>query len=61
MSIERLERKSGRVYRVRWRDEHGQAHSRVIGRKADAEVLDQELKRGKARGQRADQHQHRDA
>jgi integrase len=53
MSIERLERKSGRVYRVRWRDEHGQAHSRVIGRKADAEVLDQELKRGKRLGANA--------
>jgi hypothetical protein len=50
MSIERLERKNGHVYRVRWRDEHGQAHSRVVGRKRDAEILDSELKRSKRLG-----------
>jgi integrase len=50
MSIERLERKNGHVYRVRWRDQHGQAHSRVVGRKRDAEALDADLKRAKRLG-----------
>ena len=50
MSIERLERKNGNVYRVRWRDELGQAHSRVVGRKRDADALYQELKRAKRLG-----------
>jgi integrase len=50
MSIERLERKNGHVYRVRWRDEHGRAHSRVVGRKRDAEALDADLKRAKRLG-----------
>jgi integrase len=50
MSVERLERKNGRVYRVRWRDEQGQAHSRVVGRKRDADALDQELRRAKRLG-----------
>jgi integrase len=53
MSIERLERKNGHVYRVRWRDEHGQAHSRVVGRKRDAEALDADLKRAKRLGSAA--------
>jgi hypothetical protein len=35
---------------VRWRDDQGQAHSRVIGRKADAIAFDVELKRAKRRG-----------
>jgi len=50
MSVERLERKNGHVYRVRWRDELGRAHSRVVGRKRDADALDQELRRAKRLG-----------
>ena len=50
MSIERIERKNGHVYRVRWRDEHGQEHSRVVGRKRDAEAMDADLKRARRLG-----------
>jgi hypothetical protein len=50
MSVERIERKTGRVYRVRWRDEYGAPHSRVVGRKRDAEALDADLKRAKRLG-----------
>lgn len=49
MSVEPVDRKGGRVYRVRWRDEAG-AHSRVIGRKRDAEAFDAELKRRRRLG-----------
>ncbi len=41
---------SGAVWRVRWRDEQGHPHSRVMGRKADATALDEELKRAKRVG-----------
>jgi hypothetical protein len=37
VSIERLERKGGVVWRVRWRDERGRNRSKVLGRKRDAE------------------------
>jgi integrase len=50
MSIEKVQRASGAVWRVRWRDEQRNPHSRVVGRKADAETLDQELKRSKRLG-----------
>jgi hypothetical protein len=40
MSIERLERKGGVVWRVRWRDERGRNRSKVLGRKRDAEAFD---------------------
>jgi len=50
MSIERLDRKNGPVYRVRWRDENGAERSKVVGRKSDAEALDAEIKRGKRLG-----------
>ncbi len=45
MSVERVERKGGTVWRVRWRDASGEARSRVAGRKADAVLLDAEIKR----------------
>ncbi|HEX6456002.1 MAG TPA: tyrosine-type recombinase/integrase [Solirubrobacterales bacterium] len=45
MSIERLERKGGVVWRVRWRDEHGRNRSKVLGRKRDAEAFDAEVRR----------------
>jgi hypothetical protein len=53
MSVERVERKGGVVWRVRWRDGSGQPHSRVAGRKRDAEALDADIKRRKRLGQLA--------
>lgn len=50
MSVEAVQRKSGRVWRVRWRDHNGEARSRVIGRKADAEAYDAEIRRKKRNG-----------
>jgi integrase len=50
VSVERIERKGGAVWRVRWRDEQGQAHSKVIGRKRDAETFDAEVLRRKRTG-----------
>jgi integrase len=47
MSLERIERKSGAVWRVRWRDQGGRERSRVIGRKADAEAFEAEVVRRK--------------
>src|SRR6059058_442073 len=45
MSIERLERKAGVVWRVRWRDELGRNRAKVLGRKRDAEAFDAEVRR----------------
>src|SRR5437660_11062547 len=45
MSIERIERKGGAVWRVRWRDEQGRNRSKVLGRKRDAEAFDAEVRR----------------
>src|SRR4051812_1868438 len=53
MSIERVERKSGVVWRVRWRDAAGRAHSKVVGRKRDAEAFDAEIVRRKRTGELA--------
>lgn len=50
MSIERVERKDGHVWRVRWRDELGQERSKVVGRKRDAESLNAEIVRSKRTG-----------
>jgi integrase len=52
MSIERVKRKSGVVWRVRWRD-NGQPRSRVLGSKRDAEAFEAEIKRLKRMGQLA--------
>jgi hypothetical protein len=49
MSIERIERKDGVVWRVRWR-QAGQNRSKVLGRKRDAEAFDAEIKRRKRVG-----------
>ena len=46
-------RKGGRVWRVRWRDANGRARSKVIGRKADAELFDAEITRRRRLGQLA--------
>jgi hypothetical protein len=45
VSVERLERKAGFVWRVRWRDERGRNRSKVLGRKRDAEAFDAEVRR----------------
>lgn len=50
MSIEKMERKNGHVWRVRWRDGNGQERTRVLGLKRDAEAFDAEIKRAKRLG-----------
>jgi len=50
MSVERVQRKSGAVWRVRWR-ENGQPHSRVMGSKRDAELFEADITRRKRLGQ----------
>lgn len=50
MSVERVERKGGAVWRVRWRDEQGRARSKVVGRKRDADAFDAEVVRRKRTG-----------
>jgi integrase len=50
MSVERVERKGGTVWRVRWRDDQGRARSKVIGRKRDAEAFDAEVVRRRRTG-----------
>jgi integrase len=50
VSVERLEREGGVVWRVRWR-EGGRNRSKVLGRKRDAEAFDAELKRRRRTGE----------
>jgi integrase len=50
VSVERVERKGGIVWRVRWRDDQGRARSKVVGRKRDAEAFDAEVVRRKRTG-----------
>jgi integrase len=50
VSVEKVERTSGAVWRVRWRDPQGRPHSRVVGKKSDAEAMDVEVKRSKRLG-----------
>jgi integrase len=46
MSVEQVARSDGtKVWRVRWRDEHGRNRSKTLGRKRDAEAFDAELRR----------------
>jgi integrase len=52
MSVERVRRPSGDVWRVRWR-EAGRSRSRVLGRKSDAIAFDAEIKRRKRLGELA--------
>lgn len=52
MSIERVSRQGGVVWRVRWR-EGGRERSRVIGRKRDAEAFDAEIRRRRRTGELA--------
>jgi hypothetical protein len=51
LSVERVERKSGVVWRVRWRDELGRGRSKVVGRKRDADALNAEIVRRKRTGE----------
>ena len=53
MSVERVERKSGTVWRVRWRDANGRARSQVLGLKRDADAFDAEMKRRRRTGELA--------
>ena len=50
MSVERIERDGGVVWRVRWR-EGARNRSKVLGRKRDAETFDAELKRRRRTGE----------
>lgn len=50
MSIERVIRKGGPVWRVRWRDDLGRERSKVLGRKGDAQAFDAEVTRSKRAG-----------
>jgi integrase len=50
VSVERVERKGGVVWRVRCRDEQGRARSKVVGRKRDAEAFEAEVVRRKRTG-----------
>ena len=50
MSIERVERQRGVVWRVRWR-EGGRERSKVLGRKRDAEAFDAEVRRRRRTGE----------
>jgi integrase len=52
MSVERVQRKNGVVWRVRWR-ENGQPRSRVMGSKRDAELFEADITRRKRLGQLA--------
>jgi integrase len=46
MSVEKVARSDGtKVWRVRWRDEHGRNRARTLGRKRDAEAFDAEIRR----------------
>ena len=53
MSVEAVQRKNGRVWRVRWRDANGRARSRVIGNQADAKLFEADLVRRQRMGQLA--------
>jgi integrase len=53
MSVEWVQRGHGRVARVRWRDESGREHSKVIGSRRDALVFDAEIRRRKRLGELA--------
>jgi hypothetical protein len=52
MSVERVQRKNGAVWRVRWR-ENGKPRSRVMGSKRDAELFEADITRRKRLGQLA--------
>ncbi len=51
MSVEKVKRESGAVWRVRWRDELGRERSKVVGLKRDAEAFEAEIVRRKRTGE----------
>jgi integrase len=51
MSVEKIKRKGGAVWRVRWRDEVGRERSKVLGTKRDAEAFDAEIRRRRRTGE----------
>ena len=52
MSVEQVARSDGtKVWRVRWRDEHGRNRSKSLGRKRDAEAFDAEIRRMRRLGE----------
>ncbi len=53
MSIEKVQRQGGAVWRVRWRDELNRERSKVLGTKRDAEAFDAEVRRRKRTGELA--------
>jgi integrase len=54
MSVEQVARGDGtKVWRVRWRDEHGRNRSKTLGRKRDAEAFDAEIRRLRRLGELA--------
>jgi len=53
VSVEAVQRKNGRVWRVRWNDANGRARSRVIGNKVDAKLFEADLIRRNRMGQLA--------
>jgi integrase len=52
VSVEQVARSDGtKVWRVRWRDEHGRNRSKTLGRKRDAEAFDAEIRRMRRLGE----------
>ena len=52
VSVEQVARSDGtKVWRVRWRDEHGRNRSKSLGRKRDAEAFDAEIRRMRRLGE----------
>jgi integrase len=53
VSVEKVKRQGGAVWRVRWRDEVGRERSKVLGTKRDADAFDAEVRRRKRTGELA--------
>ena len=53
MSVEKINREAGVVWRVRWRDATGANRSKVLGLKRDADAFDAEIKRKRRTGELA--------
>lgn len=51
MSVEKVKRQRGAVWRVRWRDEIGRERSKVLGTKRDADAFDAEIRRRRRTGE----------
>jgi integrase len=53
LSVEKVHRQRGAVWRVRWRDELGRERSKVLGTKRDADAFDAEVRRRRRTGELA--------